>query len=208
MINDLFPYIGEAILQKLSTDQPEIIMEMVGLSAHSFVSIHQNVPFVFPNSSVMFDGFSSIDLCLKLDDNTIFPIEVKLGSTGLQRATINKKLKSCSLSDHKNESRIKGNTLSVLNRYFDQDLYSMVKNDKLHAIIDVVNLKLRTEWGIIARDHILKSWQQFPPNFNGMQRFVSLESLCSRFGKTAFNQTAKSMFHNINFYNVWVETDS
>lgn len=156
-------------------------MEILCLPKHNFISIHRNVPFIFPNSSVSFDGFSSIDLCIRLKDNSIFPIEVKLGSTGLQRATINQKLKHCSLSGHKNETRVKGNTLSLLNRYFDKDLNFAIGNDKLHANVDGNNLTLREEWGIIARNHILKSWENFPPKFNGMQKLINLESFCSQY---------------------------
>ncbi len=208
MVKSLFPYIGESILQELSAKQPDIIMDAFDLPKHNFISIHRNVSFVFPNSSVSFDGFSSIDLCIKLNDNSIFPIEVKLGSTGLQRATINKKLKPCSVSDHQNETRVKGNTLSLLNRYFEKDLNFAIKNDKLHANIDGTYFRLRKEWGIIARNHILKSWENFPPKFNGMQKLIDLESLCLQFGEEDFNQTTNKMFNNINFYNTWIKSNS
>jgi hypothetical protein len=208
MVNNLFPYIGETILEHLIDKDSDAIMEMLGLLKQNFVSIHRNIPFIFPNTSVMFDGFSSIDLCLKLSDNTIFPIEVKLGYTGLQRATINKKLISCSLSDHKDETRIKGNTLAILNRYFAHDLLSILKNDELHAVINKKEFRIRQEWGIIARNHIFESWDKFPPKFNGKQRQINLEDLCAHFGPDTFNNTVKTMFKNVNFYKLWIKNNS
>ena len=99
-MDDVFPHVGESILERIIEHDPSYILSQLGLAQTGFVGVYRQIPIVFPNTPVIFDGFSTIDLGLQFDDGTIFPIEVKLGHTGLYRATMNKKLAPCTVSRH------------------------------------------------------------------------------------------------------------
>ena len=43
MVNNLFPYIEETILEHLIDEDSDAIMEMLGLLKQNFVSIHRNI---------------------------------------------------------------------------------------------------------------------------------------------------------------------
>jgi hypothetical protein len=88
-MDDMFPYVGESILERIIRHDPSDILSQLGLAQSGFVGVYRQIPIVFPNTPVIFDGFSTIDLGLQFDDGTIFPIEVKLGHTELSCATIN-----------------------------------------------------------------------------------------------------------------------
>ncbi len=204
MIDDVFPHIGETILERIINHDSGYLLEKLGLTEHGFVAVHRQIPIVFPSTNVIFDGFSTIDLGLQFDDGTIFPIEVKLGQTGLARATINQKLTPCTLSAHTSEARISGNILAVLNRYFDNQLSDLIATDSLHAWINNQLYTVKAEWGIIARSRILASWLSYPPNFNGYQRTLSLEPLCSIYGRDAFNSLVKDMLSEVDYFKRWI----
>jgi hypothetical protein len=113
MINDVFPHVGEAILERIINHDPSFVLEKLGLAENKFIGVHRQISIEFPKSGVIFDGFSTIDLGLQLVDDIIFPIEVKLGHPVLARATMNLKLKPCSVTAHTSEPRIGGNILAV-----------------------------------------------------------------------------------------------
>jgi len=204
MINDAFPHIGEAILERIINQDPSSVLEKLGLAENRFVRVHRQIPIEFPKSGVIFDGFSTIDLGLQLTDGIIYPIEVKLGHTGLNRATINQKLAPCTLSSHTSEPRISGNILAVLNRHFDTELSDLISLDALHARVNNQQFIVADAWGIVARNHVLTSWERNPPNFNGQQHALSLEEICSDYGHAKFNSLVKDMLSDIDYYDQWI----
>jgi len=209
VIDGVFPHVGESILERIINQDPSYVLEQLDLlQKNGFVGVQRQVPIVFPNAAVMFDGFSAIDLALLFDDDTIFPIEVKLGYKGLTRASMDKKLAPCTVSRHKNETRIKGNILAVLNRYFDPELDDLISSDSLHARVNNQHFVVTPEWGIIARNCVLASWSNSPPKFNGRQRALSLEGLCSAYGRDAFNKLVKDMLSDVDYFGQWVGIDA
>jgi len=208
MISDVFPHIGEAVLEKMISEEPDYITKKLGLAKDRLVAVHRQIPILFPSSAIIFDGFSTIDIGLQLDDDSIFPIEVKLGFTGLARATINNKLRACSVSAHQNEARVCGNILAIMNRYFDSELEQIILSDSLHAEVNNQIFKVREDWGIIARKNILSSWEKFPPKFNNLQNAIELEALCKNYGEDKFNILVTSMLCGLNYYDRWVSREA
>jgi len=205
MINDAFPHIGEAILERIINENPNLVLETLGLAQNRFVRAHRQIQIEFPKSGVIFDGFSTIDLGLQLTDGILFPIEVKLGHRGLNRATVNQKLASCTLSSHTSEPRISGNILAVLNRHFDSKLSDLISLDALHARVNNQQFIVSDAWGVIARNHVLTSWAKNPPDFNGQQRALSLEEICSAYGPARFNCLVRNMLSDIDYYEQWIK---
>jgi hypothetical protein len=203
-MDDLFPHIGEHVLEQILRQRPGLVLAPLGLACDEFVNIHRQVPIVFPNTDLMFDGFSTIDLAIELANATVIPIEAKLGHRGLARASMNQKLRNCSISGHQHGARVSGNVLAVLNRYFDNDLSNLVADDRLHAQLGNRQLPITDRWGIVARDHIIASWTRNPPRFNGSQTTISLESICREYGRDAFNQLIESILGEFDFYDTWI----
>lgn len=208
MMYELFPHLGEIILQRIFCESPELVLDPLGLAENQLVAIHRQVGLVFPNAELMFDGLSTIDLAIELDNETLLPIEVKLGHTGLSRAMINQKLQDCSISGHPHGARVSGNILAILNRYFDGDIMTLLDGDNLHAQIGNRQLLLAERWGIVARDHIITSWTNFPPRFNGQQTPVSLELICRQYGRDAFNLLVEGILAEFDFYDTWIEINN
>ena len=206
-MDELFPHLGEPVLERMVRHAPESVLESLGLPREEFVGIHRQVPIVFPNTDLMFDGFSTIDLALELADATVIPIEVKLGHTGLARATMNEKLENCTISGHQHGARVSGNVLAVLNRYFDDELSALIADDRLHAQLEDRQLLLTDRWGIVARDRIIASWTNLPPRFNGNQTTISLETVCRAYGRDAFNGLVESILDEFDFFDTWIGND-
>lgn len=207
-MDDLFPHLGESILERIIRREPSSVLDPLDVPSDQFVGIHRQVPIVFPNTDVMFDGFSTIDLALELANETVIPIEVKLGHTGLARATMNQKLNDCTISGHQHGARVSGNILAVLNRYFDTGLSALIATDRLHAQIANQQLVLTDRWGIVARDHVIASWTKFPPRFNGNQTTISLETICRNFGRDAFNKLVETILGEFDFFDTWIGNDA
>jgi len=207
MISNLFPYVGGPIIEKMITKMPASILEMFDLSGLRLIGVKRGLNFHFPGDRVKFDGFSKIQIGLIFEDNTVFPIEIKLGTTGLSRALINRKLSVCSLSSHKNENRIKGKVFAVLNRNFDQELSKLVDIKKLYTRIENKNFMIREEWGVVARESVIESWTNYPPEFNNKQRIISIESLVQKFGHDSFNDEVGSLLSGHDYYNLWIKKD-
>jgi hypothetical protein len=206
-MDDLFPHLGEPVLERIVREAPESVLTPLGIARDEFVDIHRQVPMVFPNTDLMFDGFSTIDLALELADATVVPIEVKLGHTGLARATMNQKLADCTISGHQHGARVSGNVLAVLNRYFNAELSALIGEDRLHAQLGNRHLPLTARWGIVARDHIIASWTNYPPRFNGTETRISLETICRAYGRVAFNDLVESILGEFNFFDTWIGND-
>ncbi len=206
-MDELFPHLGERVLERIVRQAPESVLEPIGLGREEFVDIHRQVPIVFPNTDLMFDGFSTIDLALELADDTVIPVEVKLGHTGLARATVNQKLRDCTISGHQHGARVSGNVLAVLNRYFASELSTLIAGDRLHAQLGNRQLPLTDRWGIVARDHVMTSWAKYPPNFNGRQTEISLEAVCRAYGPEAFNELVESLLGEFDFFDTWIGSD-
>ena len=98
--------------------------------------------------------------------------------------------------------------LAVLNRYFDADLADLISSDSLHARLNDQQFMVASDWGIVARNHILKSWSRFPPNFNGHEHTLSLEAICSAYGREAFNELVKVMLSDVDYFDLWIGTDA
>lgn len=203
-MDDLFPYLGEPLLERIIGQSPELVIKPLGIRRDDFVGIHRQVAIVFPNTDLIFDGFSTIDLAIELADETVTPIEAKLGHTGLARATMNQKLENCTISGHQHGARVSGNVLAVLNRYFDDKLTELIDGDRLHAQLGNRRLPLTDRWGIIARDHIISSWTNYPPRFNGSQTTISLETICRDFGREAFNKLVEAILGEFDFFDTWI----
>jgi len=184
VIGDVFPHVGESLLERIIAYDPGYVLKQLGLSRNHLLRVHRQIPMVFPNTPVMFDGFSTVDLGLHLVDDTILPIEVKLGHTGLARATMNKKLAPCTVSGHTTGKRISGNILAVLNRNFSAELADLISSDTLHARLEEhPPLPVTSKWAVVVRDHVLESWSRLPPNFNDCHCKLSLESICLNYGR-------------------------
>jgi hypothetical protein len=204
MIDDLFPYVGEVILERMINDDPSVVLTELDISEHEFIRAYTQVKIEYPESDIMFDGFSTIDIGLELTDNRIYPIEVKLGKTGLSRSIVNKKLSPCSVSTHRSENRVAGSILAVFNRYYDPQMTSLIDGDRLCARIDGRQLLVTMDWGLIARNRILSSWDKLPPDFNGLEKYLSLESICASYGRDRFNVLVSDLLSNQNYYDVWL----
>jgi len=204
-IDDLFPHIGETILQEMAKLAPEILLEPLGIPETAFVEVHRQVAIAFPQTTIIFDGFSTIDLALQLSDDTLFPIEVKLGFTGLGRATMNKNLAACSISKHRSERRITGKMPAILSRNFDATLVNLVGTDRLHGRIGDRLFPVRESWATIARDRINRSWTSSPPAFNEHHHALTLDTICAAFGKERFNGLVAEMFSDVDYYDRWID---
>ena len=204
-IDDLFPYIGETILQHMAELAPEILLGPLGFARSDLVGVHRQVAIALPKTKIIFDGFSTIDLALQLSAETLFPIEVKLGLTGLSRSIMNKNLAACSISNHKSERRITGKLPAILSRNFDAALVTLVETDRLHGRIDDRLFPVRESWATIARDRINQSWKKHPPDFNEHHRALTLDEMCASFGKERFNRLVAAMFSDVDYYDRWID---
>ena len=204
LLDEVFPHLGEIILQRILEHSPELIANARGIQVHDLRGIHRQIPLAFPKTEIIFDGFSTLDLGVHLSDGSLFPIEAKLGFTGLARASMNTKLASCSISGHQSEYRVSGKIPAVLNRNFDEQLRKKIANDRLHGWLGGHWLPITEAWATIARDHVIASWTNYPPAFNGKHRTISLNQLCSKFGKMKFNQVVSELFANIDYYDRWI----
>ncbi|MCC2525728.1 hypothetical protein [Vibrio coralliilyticus] len=204
MLDTLFPHIGELVLEKILKERPELVAHKLGIEVEQVVSVHRQLPIFFPESDVMFDGFSTIDLAIELKDGIVLPIEVKLGKTGLAKASVDKMLSDCSISSHTSEKRISGKVFSILNRNYDTKLKSAIGESILSTKIDGRTLALSDSWGIIARSKIISSWQKLPPNFNSLQTYLSVNEICCDYGENNFNRVVTEILSGVNFYDEWL----
>ncbi len=204
MLENVFPYIGEALLERILNEDKSLIAGCLNVRDSDIKCVHRQLPLEFKGSSVIFDGYSTLDLGILLVDDTILPVEVKLGYSGLARASVNKMLAPCTVSAHKSENRVSGKILSIINGYFDSSLTDVIAGAELCARIDGTLHPLTTKWGIVARDSVLKSWSKLPPEFNGLHNVVSIEEVCSTYGERRFNALVGEFFSGINFYKTWL----
>jgi len=207
-MDDLFPHLGETVLERIVLHDPSLLLNQLDIPPSELIGVHRQVPMVFPNTELIFDGFSTIDLALELANETVVPIEVKLGRTGLSRAVVNRKLSPCRISSHRHGARVSGQILAVLNRYFDSDLSTLIGDDRLCAVVANRPRVLTDRWAVVARKPIIASWDRFPPKFNGHQCFISVESLCRHFGRDAFNELVESMLGEFDFFDTWIGSEN
>ena len=205
MIDDLFPHIGELLVERILNEDMCFLARQLNIKESDIQSVHRQLALEFPRASIIFDGFSTLDLAVLLTNGTVFPIELKLGYSGLARASVNKMLVPCTVSKHTSENRVSGKVLSILNRNFDGELLDVIGHSSLSARIEGKDYPVTEEWGIIARKKVLSSWDKLPPNFNGLQACISIEELCSNYGEDKFNYLVNDVFSNVNFYNEWIE---
>ncbi len=204
MLDSLFPHMGELILEKILNKEPKLVINKLGIELSEVVGVHRQLPMIFPDVDLIFDGFSTIDLALELKSGVIFPIEAKLGKTGLARARINEMLVSCSISSHLSEHRVSGKVFAVLNRNYDDKVNNVIGESKLSTIINGHIIPVTDEWGIIARDSIISSWLKLPPDFNGLQTYLSVNEICEQYGEYRFNALVAEILSEVDFYSIWL----
>ncbi len=202
MIKTVLPYIGEFILKEMIEKEPDFLLKKFNIKKED-IKIHHQIELY--HKDFIFDSMAKIDLGIEVNDSIIYPIEVKLGHTGLHKSNINEKLeKKLSFSNHK-DMRVKGNMLAILNRNFDNKL--KIPNNILHATINNNRYKISEKWIIIAFEHIISNWEKNKPDFNDKVIFIKFESLVNNFGKDKFNKLVQNKFINIDFYEKWIEED-
>jgi len=204
MIKELFPHIGELIIESILDEDKSYIAKRLNLQKEDIQSIHRQLPLEFPGASIIFDGFSTLDLGILLANGKVLPIELKLGYSGLARASVNKMLSPCSVSNHTSENRVSGRVFSILNRNFDNKLTEVIHGSHLCTRIDGNTYPLTDEWSIFARNIVISSWDKLPPDFNGLQKYISIEDICSNYGEDKFNDLVSELFSNVNFYKTWL----
>jgi len=208
MIEDVFPHIGELIVEKILNEDKNYTADILNIPKGEIVSVHRQLPLEFPESSIIFDGFSTLDLAILLKNEKVLPIELKLGFAGLARASINRMLTPCSVSAHASENRVSGKVFSILNRNFDAKLTEVIHGDQLSTRIKGRAYPLTNKWGIIARSSVISSWNNLSPNFNGLQVYLSIEDICEIYGEDKFNNLVDSLFSNINYYKIWLNNNA
>jgi hypothetical protein len=203
VLASMFPYIGEFILETCMNSCLEKLPAI--FECENVRAVHRQCKLGFPNSGVWFDGSGTLDLALELEDGNVIPVELKLGYNGLAKSSIEKILKPCGLSLHTNETRIRGKVPAALNQSFDNEVVGLVGEERLHAFIRNQWRPVSTDWRMIIRRCIEKSWSQKPPvGFSSGFKHVLIEDLCSAIGEKDFNETVESFFRNRNFFKLWI----
>ncbi len=203
MIEEVFPHVGEILLERIFNEDKSLLANFLEIEESNIQSVHRQLPLEFVGSPVIFDGFSTLDLGVLLKNNKVLPIEVKLGRFGLAKASVNKMLNPCSISAHTSEYRVSGKLFAILNRNYDSELAKIVGNTELCTRINGETHPISDVWGVIARDSVISSWKKMPPDFNGKQKIISIESVCSSYGEHEFNNLVGGIFSGVNFYNTW-----
>ncbi|QFT57078.1 hypothetical protein [Microbulbifer sp. THAF38] len=203
MIEEVFPHVGEILLERILNEEKSLVANILNIEQNKIRAVYRQLPLEFYDAPVIFDGFSTLDLGVLLTGGQVVPIEVKLGRYGLARASVNTMLSPCSISAHTSENRVSGKLFAILNRNFSTKLTEIISdaelctriNGEVHPITDI--------WVIVARNSVIYSWQKLPPDFNGKQRVISIESICSSYGEHRFNELVGDIFSGVNYYNMW-----
>ncbi|CAH0991144.1 hypothetical protein SIN8267_01246 [Sinobacterium norvegicum] len=208
MIEDVFPHLGELVVEKILGEDISYFAKRLNLPENEIQSVHRQLPLEFPGAPIIFDGFSTLDLGILLKNGKVLPIELKLGYTGLARASVNKMLAPCSVSAHTSEYRVSGKIFSILNRNFDRKLVEVIGGSQLSTRIEGRIFPLADEWSIIARNSVISSWKKLPPDFNSLQKYISIEDICSNYGEDKFNKLISDLLSNINYYDTWLANNA
>lgn len=204
VLSGMFPYIGEFILETSLNSCTEKLSAVFGCA--SIRAVHRQCKLGFPKSGVWFDGSGTLDLALELEDGNVIPVEVKLGYNGPFKSAIEKILQPCSLSSHTNETRISGKVPAALNQNFDNEVLDLVGKERLNAFIGDQWRPVSSDWRMIIRKCIERSWDRTPPvGFSSGFKHVTLEELCLVIGEEDFNATVQSFFQNRNYFSLWIQ---
>lgn len=204
VLSGIFPYIGEFILETCLNSCTEKLSAVFG--CESVCAVHRQCKLGFPESGVWFDGSGTLDLALELKNGDVIPVEVKLGYNGLFKSAIEQILQPCGLSSHTNETRISGKVPAALNQDFDNEVLELVGEEKLHAFIRNRWRPVSSDWRMIIRKCIEKSWdRRKPAGFSSGFKHVTLEELCLVIGEEDFNATVQSFFQNRNYFRLWIQ---
>jgi len=205
----LFPYLSESIICEILKAKSDVVLKYfphLSLNIPGAPVISIQMPLAFPNTNVSFDGFQNLDLGLVVDGGAVLPLEVKVGWTRLSKSNVDAMLDDCRISEHASNPRIAGNMLAVLNRNFKPELTAKLGESSLHACwTNGVRMPITDDWAIIARAKVIESWKMNRPNFNKNVRFITIEEICSAFGREEFNDLVRRMLDIDDYYSTWID---
>ena len=193
-------------MSEMANRKPECILQTLQLHEIADLNFVKCLPrFAFPESKLCpqngytFDGMHRVDVTLWIREDLAVACELKLGCTGLNKANIDGKLKSCRLVQ--GNTRVAGSMMAILDQNFD----FADPPTSLSVQLDDKTVPLCRDWFVVAHKQILDRWKgNSRPAFSCHAKCVSISAIVEAFGgREEFNDLVREQL-TFDYFSEWI----